>query len=153
MNCDMCGKDTQLLKAIIEGTELKVCKDCSKFGKVIGKIAEPVKEKKKKYVEEKEAEPEIVDGIVPDYASKVKNARESMGMKQEELAKKLNEKESVIHKIETGHYEPNLTLARKLEKFLKISLVESYEIEKEKNAKKASPEGHLTIGDLIKIKK
>ena len=149
----MCGKETQLLKTIVEGTELKVCQNCSKFGKVIGKIAEPVIEKKKKIIEEKEEAPEMVQGIVPDYPAKVKNARESAGMKQEELAKKLNEKESVIHKIETGHYEPNLALARKLEKFLKIVLVESYELEKEKNAKKAAPGGPLTIGDMIKIKK
>ena len=152
MNCDMCGKETGLLKAIVEGTQLKVCPDCSKFGRVIGRIAEPISEKKKKQVEEKEAGPEIVEGIISDYPAKVKNARESAGLKQEELAKKLNEKESVIHKIETGHYEPNLALARKLEKFLKIALVESYEIEKEEKAKTSS-EGPLTIGDLIKMKK
>ncbi len=148
----MCGKETNLFKTVVEGTELRVCKDCSKFGRVVEKIAEPVKGKKKKHIEEEREEPEIVEAIVPDYASKVKNARESLGLKQEELAKKLSEKESVIHKIETGHYEPNLMLARKLERFLKITLVEQQEIKKEGNAK-VSPAGPLTIGDLIKIKK
>jgi putative transcription factor len=149
----MCGKETNLFKTVIEGTELRVCKDCSKFGKIIGRIAEPVKEKKKKHIEEEREEPEIVEEIVPDYASKVKSSRESRGLKQEELAKKLSEKESVIHKIETGHYEPNLVLAKKLERFLKITLIESHEIEKPEKSKKATADGPLTIGDMIKIKK
>lgn len=152
MQCELCGKETNLFKAVIEGTELKVCKECAGFGEIIGKIRPPVKEKKKKAVKEKEESPEIVQVMVPDYAKKVKTAREGLGLKQEGLAKKINEKESVIHKIETGHYEPNITLARKLERFLKIKLVEEQQIEKtEKKRKDLAAEG-FTIGDIIKLK-
>ena len=35
INCDMCGRDTQLFKADIEGTILNVCGNCSRFGKII----------------------------------------------------------------------------------------------------------------------
>ena len=152
MHCEMCGKDTSLFKTVIEGTELKVCGECGRFGKVIGRIKKEPKIKKKKKEIEEEEQPEIVQIIAPDYPKKVKQARESLGLKQEELAKKLNEKESIIHKIETGHYEPNINLARKLEKFLKIKLVEEEKIEKEKGMEKSSSEA-LTIGDLIKLKK
>ena len=148
----MCGSQTDLFKVVIEGTELKVCKQCAGFGKVVEKIRIPVKEKGyKKEQKEKEEEHEIVQVIVPDYAKKVKNARESKGLKQEEVAKKINEKESVIHKVETGHYKPNMVLAKKLEKFFKIKLIEEYKSEKTEKTAKSSSEG-LTIGDLIKLK-
>jgi putative transcription factor len=147
----MCGKETDLFRTVIEGTELKVCKQCAGFGKVLQKIRVPVKEKKKKIVEQEEEEPEIIQAISADCAKKVKQARESMGLKQEELAKKLNEKESIIHKIETGHYKPNMKIAQKLEKFLKIKLIEEYKAEKAEKKPGTSSEG-LTIGDLIKLK-
>jgi len=153
MQCEMCGKGTELFKAVVEGIELKVCSNCGKFGKVTGKINIEPKRKKKKIELEEEEQPEIIQIIVEDYALRAKNAREKLGLKQEELAKKLNEKESVIHKIETGHYEPNLNLARKLEKFLKIKLVEEEKIEKKKENTQSTSSEALTIGDLIKLKK
>ncbi len=153
MHCELCGKETGLFKAVVEGTELKVCKECAKFGKIIRSIGPPVNEKKKKQEIEIEEEPEIIDAIVPDYAEKVKKARESSGLKQEGLAKRINEKESVIHKVETGHYEPNIALAKKLERFLKINLVEEQKIEKEKKPKTAVSGSGFTIGDMINLKK
>ena len=35
--CDMCGKETKLIVALIENTELNVCEKCGKFGKIIRK--------------------------------------------------------------------------------------------------------------------
>lgn len=153
MQCEMCGAETGLFKAVIEGTELKVCSNCAKFGKIKGKVSQPGSAKKAKQETKAEEEPEIIEAVVPDYASKVKKARESAGLKQEELAKKLNEKESLIHKIETGHYEPGIILARKLGKFLKIILVEKQTIEKQENKKTASSSERFTIGDIIKMGK
>jgi len=149
----MCGKETELFVAAIEGTELKVCQSCAKFGKIKARIRPAEAPKKKKQVEAEEEEPEIIQTISSDYALKVKNARESLRLKQEELAKKINEKESVIHKVETGHYEPNIALAKKLERFLKIKLVEEEEIKKEKQKKDSKISGPLTIGDILKTKK
>ena len=155
MNCEMCGKKTDLFKAIIEGIQIKVCSTCGKFGRVIKQV-NPLENKKKEKVEKiskEEESSEIIQTISDNYSEKVKKARELIGLKQEELAKKLSEKESVIHKIETGHYEPNLILAKKLERFLKISLIEEQEIEKSKNNTAPSSSAGLTIGDLIKLKK
>lgn len=146
----MCGKETELSRTIVEGTELNVCRQCSGFGKVLRKVHAPAKEKKRKEIE-KEETPEIIQVIVPDYPTKVKQARESIGLKQEDFAKKINEKESIIHKIETGHFKPNLKLAKKLAKFLKIKLIEEYKSEKPEQKEKSSSEG-VTIGDLIKLK-
>jgi len=151
MQCDLCGTETEnLFRAIVEGTELNVCKDCAKYGKVIEK--KPIKvEEKRQFTKPAEPEKEIVQIIVPDFAQRIKKKRESLGLKQKDFAKKISEKESLIHNIETGSFKPSISLARKLEKFLKIKLVEEYE-EEHKKSSKTKTEG-FTVGDLIKIKK
>ena len=72
-------------------------------------------------------------------------------MTQKDLAMKLNEKESIIHSIESGRMEPELSLAMKLETFLKINLIETVDESPGKQAK-VSKTG-LTIGDMLKFKK
>ena len=93
-----------------------------------------------------------VDRIVPDFAKLIRAAREKTGMNQAAFAQKLNEKESIIQKLESGAITPPVSLARKLEKTLRITLVT---IEKDEQApsERAKKSGPLTIGDLIKIKK
>ena len=147
MNCEMCGKEKALKDAIVEGVMLKVCEKCSRFGKVIT-IERPVIKEEKKFVKKQE----INEDIVEDYALKLKRAREDLNLKQEEVAKNLNEKESVIHSLEIGKLKPSLELARKLEKFFRIKLVE----EKEEEKREVSidfRDKEVTIGDLLKIKK
>ena len=76
-----------------------------------------------------------------------------MGLKQEDFAKKINEKLSVVSGIESGRHKPSMELAKKIGRFLRISLVEEIEDkEEEKIAGKGASE-ELTIGDLIKIRK
>lgn len=149
----MCGKEDRLFKTEVEGTELNVCKVCSKYGKIIATVRVEVKEEKKpKRVIEREEETgkDVKFAIVDDYANIIKRAREKLGMKQEDFAKKIGEKESLVHKIETGHFEPSISLAMKIERFLKIKLIEQYE---ESHVKKAEAEsGGFTIGDILKTK-
>jgi putative transcription factor len=71
-----------------------------------------------------------------------------MGLSHKEFAARLNEKESIIHKLETGSFEPPIELARKLEKLLRISLVQ--EDKDEKVAVGKGTGGGMTIGDIIK---
>ena len=149
MTCDMCGSIGTLYKTIIEGAELSVCHDCSKFGKVVGIVKEETSKKIKKDAD-KEPKKEILEVVVEDFADRIKNKREQLGLTQKDFAKKLNEKESVVHKIETGNFVPPLGLARKLERFLYIKLVEEHE-EKHEKSIKAKMDG-FTIGDLIKAK-
>jgi|TARA_B100001964_G_C13709435_1_gene369623 putative transcription factor len=145
----MCGKEAELFITEVEGTELQVCKDCSGFGSVKRKIStKPAFERK---ILPKQVKPEIIEVINPEYASMVKKKRESLSISQENFAKKINEKVSLIHHIETGKTEPSIALAKKLERFLNISLVKQDEqipVHIEKSSSEA-----MTIGDMIKVKK
>ncbi|MBD3310593.1 TIGR00270 family protein [Candidatus Woesearchaeota archaeon] len=152
MQCEMCGRDTELVISLIEGTELRVCRDCAKHGKVLRPVpSAPQPRKKPKPAEPASPEPEIIEVITDDYAKKVKEARERLGLKQKDFAKKLSEKEALLHKVETGKYMPSLLLARKLEHALNITLVEKHE-EKHDTENKRRTET-FTIGDMISIKK
>ena len=154
MNCEMCGAQGRLFKTSIEGTELNVCSNCGKHGKVISEVRVAVREKKKKVQEVREETSvmkEVVQMIVSDFGKKIRDAREAKGLKQEEFAKMINEKESVVHNVEGGKFEPSISLARKLEGFLKVKLIEQYEDDGEKAPTVKSDS--FTIGDFIKIKK
>ena len=35
--CEICGRNEVIYKAIIEGSELKVCEICVRFGKIISR--------------------------------------------------------------------------------------------------------------------
>lgn len=155
INCDMCGKETRLLKTDIEGSILNLCEECSKFGKVISVVKEKKKEVKKKVKEEIKIEPEkeeeFILTIISNYGEIIKKKREQLRIKQEDFAKKINEKKALIHKIETNQFEPPIALARKIEKFLHIKLIEQQELESSGVGKPKRE--HFTIGDFIKVKK
>ena len=151
MNCDMCGKESKLMVALVEGTEMNVCSQCAKFGKIIRRVKEPVIEKKNAAVKEEEPEEEAIQVIVNDYAKIIKDKREQRGMKQEDFAKKINEKESLIHNIESRRFKPGIKLAEKIEKFLGIKLIEEYK--EEHIVKKTEPGEGMTIGDMINLSK
>ena len=152
MQCDLCGTEGRLFKAIVEGTELTVSEECARLGRVLEEVKEPVLEKKKPKPAAQEVEEEIVQLIVSDFAEKIRRTREGLGLKHEEFAKKINEKESVVHKLEIGELEPSIKLAKKLEQMFGINLIEEYAESHKGYEKPESGEG-LTIGDLIKIKK
>lgn len=142
--CEMCGAEASLMSAMVEGTEMRVCAKCGKFGKVLSR---PQRAPQRKVA----ATPEVVESIVDDFAKRIRGARERSGKTQKEFAQMLNEKESVIQKLETGQLNPPIKLARKLERVLKITLVEELEDAPVKAGKKDS--GPLTIGDILKVKK
>lgn len=149
MNCDLCGKDTELFRVNIENALMNVCCKCSKFGEVISKVVEKEIKEEKKLVKRK-VEDKMIEIIKEGYGLIIKKAREKIGLKQEELAKKIKEKVSVVHKLENELIEPSLELARKLEKFLKIKLIEYYENKREKAT--VGNDRELTIGDLLNDK-
>ena len=178
MNCDLCGKESDLKKVKIEGTLLSVCGKCSKFGEIVeeGRIlpfpnptksfsnelflernvherrfSNPTKLSNFQDREKVKKKGEFVDNIVSDYSVKIKESREKLRLTQKELGEKIAEKESIIHKIESGLMEPSLKLAKKLESFLKIKLIEIYEEDKIKKIDFKSDK--LTIGDLLNMKK
>lgn len=147
--CEMCGKDRELVDAIVEGAVVQVCLECSKHGNVIA-INQPVVDKKIEKAQEIEARPEYVDVVVNDFSDRIKRARERKGMKQEDLAQALAEKESVIQSLETGGLKPTFKLAKKLSVFLSIDLIESVEATKKSEKNIDFDSRNVTIGDLLK---
>jgi|SRR3989344_3646752 len=142
MNCDICGKRENLVGVLVENVKMDVCGSCVRYGKVIQEAEKP------KIIVKKYGSVEV---IVDGYSSKIKNKRELIGLTQKDLAMKLNEKESIIHSIESGRMEPELSLAKKLETFLKINLIETVDESAGKQAKVGKTS--LTIGDMLKFKK
>lgn len=152
MECDMCGSSEQLFKTEVEGSMLNVCSQCAKYCTVISRVKteEEIQKEEERFTRKTVKADEPVETIIQNYSTLIKQAREKKGLKQEEVAKKINEKESVLHHVESGKGSLSIALARKLERFFNIKLVEleNYDYTPEKH----SDDGEVTIGDLIKIK-
>ena len=149
-SCDLCGKNADYLDdAIVEGSMVKVCQGCKKFGKVVS-VAKPlIKDEPRKTFNVQGLREE--EFISQDYSEKIKNSREALNMTQEQLAKELGEKLSTVHKLEIGHMTPSIKLAKKIEQFFRIKL--TYKQMPEQAKKLDLKNNSLTIGDLLKIKK
>lgn len=148
MNCEMCGTSGELLRAVIEDAELKVCSNCSMFGKVIGKVMTAMPDKHEKHLPKKD---EKILAIVENYGGLIKQKREQLKLSQKDFAKKLAVKESLIRKIEVGAVEPDIELALKLEKLMGLKLIKEKEEETITIPKTKMDE--LTVGDFIKVRK
>lgn len=135
MGCDMCGKEAALKKTSVEGTTMQLCATCQSYGVV-------ERQKRKKTVAARAEEM-----IIPDYAQRIKTARESKELKQEQLAQKIGIKLSQLHKFESGNHEPDIATAKKLEQALNIKLVTKEEFEATTSTTKSGP---MTIGDLLR---
>jgi putative transcription factor len=88
--------------------------------------------------------------VVENFSQLVRKYRMKLGLSQEDLAKRVKEKLSVIQKIETSKMAPDSRLCRELEHELKVKLLvprsESTEV-----PKSATPT-EITLGDIIRIK-
>ncbi|MDJ0270061.1 MAG: multiprotein-bridging factor 1 family protein [Aigarchaeota archaeon] len=89
---------------------------------------------------------------VEDFGEQVRRAREKMGLSQEELAALVKEKATVIRKIEQGVFHPPIELARRLEKALKITIVQEAPEEYATSLPKASKpqQTGYTLEDVLK---
>jgi putative transcription factor len=65
-----------------------------------------------------------MDEVATDYDERIREAREQDSLSQEDLAAELNEKASLIRKLERGDVLPSDGVQQKLERRLDISLVE-----------------------------
>lgn len=141
-DCELCGRDDDLLAVFVEGTKLNACSLCSKYGKVVDVPIVTAGERPKLKLAVGE---EIV---VEDYSVIIKNKREDMNMTQKEFASKLNERESTISKIEQGNFVPTIGLARKIEKVLSVKLIAKEKISESPGVKQRG--GAFTLGDFVK---
>lgn len=115
--CDICGQKANVSKSRIDGVLFNVCYACSAMGT-------PVQTPKTKKIVPMNMTSSSEEMIVPEYAELIKKARQAKSLKQEDVALKLNEKLSEISAIESGKRVPDLKLAKKLEKFFGIKLIE-----------------------------
>ena len=135
MQCEICGAEIKggahLIK--IGSSELSVCKLCARHGTVVemvkassateiksGKQPPLVAAKANSRLYE-EMDRDIAEGmdIEADYGRRIKGAREKAGLKQAELAKRINEKHSLLRKIENEEMIPDDAVMRKIERALK----------------------------------
>ena len=161
MICELCGTEVPHTKNVaIEGTILSVCNDCAKFGDEVAApvvrhgsmpplIAQRLEARKRRQTPRDVYADAGQEELAEDFPQRIRRAREDRGWKQADLGAKINEKVSVIAKLESGTISPNDALVRKLEHHLGIKLKEKVQ---PVAMKKAAPSGALTLGDLIKIK-
>lgn len=147
--CEICGSRPARGKHAVEGAILSVCEKCGKFGNEVRDVFV----KKGGFRGGGRASPEDTEPQVAlDYAKKIRAGREKQKLTHKELADKSNERESVIAKIEQGDFVPTIPTAKKLEKILGISLIETGEREAGKQVQGPKASAGMTFGDMIKMK-
>jgi len=92
--------------------------------------------------------------LVENFQAKIRVAREKLGLTHEDVGKKINEKVSLLRKIETGRMTPDNKLATKLEHTLRIKLLApSSEPTTPKTLVSKATNRELTLGDLLQLGK
>jgi uncharacterized protein (TIGR00270 family) len=118
MQCELCGKDTESIqKVTIEGTDMQTCPNCSRLGT----------KKKETYARTYAPRVQYDFHVVADAGARIKTAREFRGMRQVDLAKMLQVKDSLLHGVESGHFPLEVPLGQKIEKALGIELVKKFQ--------------------------
>jgi uncharacterized protein (TIGR00270 family) len=105
-----------------------VCNNCARLGRPLGPSLPPrvpVNPVQNSLRTMAQRPTEVEYEIDPDYNVKIRQAREKLGLSQEQLGKLLNEKPSVIRMVESKKLKPDLTLTRKLMHQLKLNLLVS----------------------------
>ncbi|MCK4757847.1 MAG: TIGR00270 family protein [Thermoplasmata archaeon] len=161
MVCEMCGKEVRTKLMMVEGAPLNLCESCQRFsaGEVVVRtekgqvVSTPVAErlaKRERRMTSRDIYSQQGEKIIADnYGERVRNRRREMNLSQEELAKKINEKKSIIVKIENQDIRPSDKLIATLERMLGISLKEAVEEVDVQSGKEAYSRS-LTLGDFIK---
>lgn len=176
--CEMCGAErASLTTTKVEGAELELCESCSEFGTEVR--TEPKSTTATKYSTSSSSGTaggsttgstggssgssgggsrrapgsdmlDDIEQLATDYDDRIRSGRESKGLTQEELADQLNEKTSLIRKLERGDVLPSDDVERKLERALDISLTEGDDVDDTEWS--ADNAGSMTLGDVVKRK-
>jgi len=148
MDCEICGRRIvgKSFKIILEGSEVTVCENCKDYGVEKPKLSAPMKLKPVK----KSVKIDLGEELVENFHEIIRREREKRGWSQEELAKRIQEKVSLIRKIENAEITPEPEIVEKLERLFNIKLRASVEEIQLENKKKNLT---LTLGDIVVIKK
>ncbi|WP_299263816.1 multiprotein bridging factor aMBF1 [Halorientalis sp.] len=180
VQCEMCGADTSSPNTVkVEGAELDVCDDCADFGTEVR--TQESSSSSTKYSTSSSSGSgsgssdggasssgtgntssggggrrrdmfDQMDEVAQDYDQRIREAREAAGMNQEELANQLNEKASLIRKLELGDTLPSDTVQTKLERALDIVLTEGGGSADDTEWSGGSSDGEYTLGDVVQRK-
>lgn len=121
MDCEVCGKSNVVAVTLIEGAKLNTCIACSRMGKQLHRLEQT----SGKQVFTPTSSPMESEEIVENYSAVIKRRRESLSLSLTDLAHKINETVGFLDHIEKGKLIPTIALAKKLEKELKIKLIET----------------------------
>ncbi|MBP1357528.1 MAG: TIGR00270 family protein, partial [Sulfolobus sp.] len=134
--CEMCGAPIKGKGVTVayEGSIITVCPNCYNKIKKSAKIVDErelrkneEKKKIKKPIPKMSTEVELE--IVDDYYKMIKEARERLGLTQQQLAQQMKTSENIIKRFESGKLKPTIQQARQLEKILGIKLLQPIESE------------------------
>lgn len=143
----MCGKDyPRLNHAKVEGAVIEVCERCSRFGTKVD-VQETVYKPIKKPIIIADLNDSL--DLVPEYGKIIAKIRQNKGLTRYDLAKTLNEKESVIRRLEEENLEPNEDLVKRVENFLGIKLRGKYE--ESRRQRQGKKQIDLTVGDVVEV--
>ncbi len=114
--CEVCGRAvSQMKRAEIDGVILEVCDKCARLGKEICQPKPVVFRRKPAETLEEGKE------LAEDFAGRIRKARESRNLKQDEAAQKMGISPSLLRRIENG-FRPDEDTIRKIQRFYKINL-------------------------------
>ena len=165
MLCEVCGKEIlgPPQRRVIEGAKLTVCSRCAPFGSSEWGVSRPppVKTTSSGRVsmmptpaprQRIRNDVESVESLelIEDYGLQIRKARQKLGLSEKDLAKKMQEKESVVKNLEKQDLTPDQRLIAKIKKYLSLDIVERPDTSK--GSILARPTGAKTIGDMLKMK-
>ena len=149
--CELCGSPVSApYTVLVEGVELRVCAKCAKGKKVMNRPASAragpassrgAAAKPSQKVKEEDLE------VVENYGGIIKRAREAMGIPIKVLGEMINEKETLLLRLEEQKTLPSISLARKLERALNIKLLEQPDVVEGSSQQRGK--GELSIGDFV----
>ncbi len=158
MQCEICGTEIFGLpnKIITEGSELTVCDNCVRYGDLVSRRRPPDQKRVIGSIisrGRRSGIPEPKYILVSNYGKVIKDAREKRDLTQEKLAAVLNEKASLIGKIEREDISPDEDTTRKIEHALGIKLFEKVEASGEAIWTSSKKSKTLTLGDIVTVKR
>ena len=123
MRCEVCGEEIrgQPHRRIIEGGRLTVCGRCANFGSADWNPAMPRQPPRGRPAPRRprsEVEATETMELVEDYGAMIRRARQKKRMTVEDFARKIQEKESVVKKLEKENAELGNQLSDQFNKFV-----------------------------------
>jgi putative transcription factor len=180
VQCEMCGTETADPNRIkVEGAELDVCDECTDFGTEL-QTEDSSSSTSTKYSTSTSSSSSSSSGrsrstsstsstsgggggghsndsygdadeLAQDFDQRIRSARERAEMSQSELAQELNEKASLIRKLERGETLPTDDTQGKLERYFDIDLSAGGSVDADEWESDSST-GEYTLGDMVERK-